>query len=76
MLLLQVDRYSKDYHTCINGVLLFVIRMEALSCLINRAGKEGGVFLSGCRIRGRIGDGAQITSLLFADFTLVFCEAS
>ena len=33
---------------------LFVIGMETLSCLINRAARGG--FLSGCRIRGRSGD--------------------
>ena len=54
--------------------LLFVIGMEALSCLINRA--MSGGFLSGCRVRGRGGNGVQVTHLLFADDTMVFCEAS
>ena len=48
--------------------------MEALSRLINRA--VGGGFLSGCRVNGRGGDGALVSHLLFADDTLVFCEAS
>ena len=53
---------------------LFVIGMEALSCLINRA--VSGGFLSGCRVRGRGGNGVQVTHLLFTDDTMVFCEAS
>ncbi|KAL6331818.1 hypothetical protein AAG906_020162 [Vitis piasezkii] len=53
---------------------LFVIGMEALSRLIHRA--VGGGFLSGCRVNGRGGDGALVSHLLFADDTLVFCEAS
>ncbi|RVW64196.1 hypothetical protein CK203_046361 [Vitis vinifera] len=53
---------------------LFVVRMEALSRLILRA--VGGGFLSGCRVNGRSGDGALVSHLLFADNTLVFCEAS
>ena len=53
---------------------LFVIGMEALSCLINRAIRGG--FLTGCRIRGRGANGIQVSHLLFADDTLVFCEAS
>ena len=48
--------------------------MEALSCLINRAIRGG--FLTGCRIRGRGANGIQVSHLLFADDTLVFCEAS
>ncbi|RVW71359.1 putative ribonuclease H protein [Vitis vinifera] len=53
---------------------LFVIVMEALSCLLKRA-KEGG-FLSGWQLSGRGGGGVEITHLLFADDTLVFCEPS
>ncbi|RVX19039.1 Transposon TX1 uncharacterized 149 kDa protein [Vitis vinifera] len=53
---------------------LFVIGMEALSRLINRA--VGGGFLSGCRVDGRGGNGALVSHLLFDDDTLVFCEAS
>ncbi|RVW90110.1 Transposon TX1 uncharacterized 149 kDa protein [Vitis vinifera] len=53
---------------------LFVIVMEALSCLLKRA-KEGG-FLSGWHLSGRGGGGVEITHLLFADDTLVFCEPS
>ena len=53
---------------------LFVIGMEALSCLIARAIKGG--FLSGCSIRGREGEGLVISHLLFADDTLLFCKAN
>ena len=53
---------------------LFVLGMEALSCLINRAVRR--VFLTGCRIRGRGGSGIQVSHLLFADDTLVFSEDS
>ena len=53
---------------------LFVLGMEALSSLINRAVRGG--FLSGCRIGGREGVGTQVTHLLFADDTLVFCDDS
>ena len=35
-----------------------------------------GGFLSGCRIKGRRGDGALVSHLLFADDTLVFCDTS
>ncbi|RVW50222.1 Threonine--tRNA ligase, mitochondrial 1 [Vitis vinifera] len=53
---------------------LFVIGMEAFSRLIHRAVRGG--FLSGCRIKGRRGDGALVSHLLFADDTLVFCDSS
>ena len=48
--------------------------MEALSCLINRAVRRG--FLTGCKIRGRGGNGIQVSHLLFVDDTLVFYEDS
>ena len=48
--------------------------MEALSSLINRAVRGG--FLTGCMIRGRDGSGIQVSHMLFADDTLVFCEDS
>ena len=53
---------------------LFVIGMEALSRLIFRAVRGGN--LSGCKIKGRSGDGVLVSHLLFADDTLDFCEAS
>ena len=52
---------------------LFVIGMEALSCLINRAVE--GNYLSGSRIAYRRGEELVISHFLYADDTLLFCEA-
>ena len=48
--------------------------MEVLSCLLKRA--VAGGFLSGCQVKGRFGEGIQISHLLFIDNTLEFCKAS
>ena len=52
---------------------LFVVVMEAFSCLLKRAVARG--FSSPCLIRGRRGEGVQVSHLLFVDDTLIFCEA-
>ena len=52
---------------------LFVMGMEVLSVLIRRA-MEGG-FISGCKIQRGRGRAVQVAHLLFADDTIVFCEA-
>ena len=51
---------------------LFVLGMEALSILTNKA-VDGG-FLSRYKLRDRGGNEVQVSHLLFADDTLVFCE--
>ena len=52
---------------------LFVIAMEALSYLLKRAIYGG--FLSACQVRGRESEGVEVSHLLFAYDTLIFCEA-
>ena len=52
---------------------LFVMGMEVLSVLIRRT-MEGG-FISGCKIQRGRGRAAHVVHLLFADDTIVFCEA-
>ncbi|RVW72669.1 Trafficking protein particle complex subunit 8 [Vitis vinifera] len=47
---------------------------QALCCLVKRA--VNGGFLTACKVRGRGGEGAQVSHLLFVDDTLVFCEDS
>ncbi|RVW46009.1 LINE-1 reverse transcriptase-like [Vitis vinifera] len=53
---------------------LFVLGMEVLSILIRRA-VDGG-FLSGCNIKGRGEEEMIVSHLLFADDTIIFCEAN
>ena len=52
---------------------VFVLGMEVLSALLRRA--VGGGFISGCRIQGRGGMEINVSHLLFADDTIIFCEA-
>ena len=53
---------------------LFVMAMEALSCLL-RSAVNGG-FLLAWKARSRGGEGVQVSHLLFVDDTLVFYGAS
>ena len=53
---------------------LFVIGMEALSRLLNRA--VDGNYLYGSKIADRDGVGSEISHLLYADDTLLFCGAN
>ena len=53
---------------------LFVIGMEALSQLLNRT--VDGNYLYGSKIADRDGVGSEISHLLYADDTLLFCGAN
>ena len=52
---------------------LFVVVMEAFSCLLKRV--VAGGYLTPSSVQGRRGEGVQISHLLFADDTLIFYEA-
>uniref|UniRef100_A0A2N9HZL5 Reverse transcriptase domain-containing protein n=1 Tax=Fagus sylvatica TaxID=28930 RepID=A0A2N9HZL5_FAGSY len=54
--------------------LLFVVVMEALSRLMDRA-VQGG-FFSGFSVGNQDGGAMMVTHLLFADYTLMFCDAN
>ena len=53
---------------------LFVIGMEALSCLLKRVVE--GNFISGCRFPGRDGGELVISHLWYANDTVLYCEAN
>ena len=52
---------------------LFVLGMEVLSVLLRRV-VDGG-FILGCSLRGRGGMKMNVSYLLFADDTIIFCKA-
>ncbi|RVW24487.1 putative ribonuclease H protein [Vitis vinifera] len=52
---------------------LFLFAMEALSQLLS--GARNGGFISGFRVGGRGREGLIVSHLLFADDTLIFCDA-
>ena len=51
---------------------LFVLIMEVFSSLIARAGEKG--FIMGFKVIGRGGERANVSHLLFANDTHLFCE--
>jgi hypothetical protein len=51
--------------------LLFVIVMEALSCMMVVVVNKG--FISGFSVEARTDDHVSVAHLLFADDTLIFC---
>ena len=55
------------------SLLLFLVMMKVFSRMVKRM--EGASLLSGFRADGRKGRGDCVSHLLFADDTILFCDA-
>ena len=53
--------------------LLFLVMMEVLSRMLKRV--EGAGLIRGFKAVGRQGEGECVSHLLFADDTILFCDA-
>ena len=53
--------------------MLFLIMMEVFSRMLRRV--EGADLIRGFKAEGRRGGGECVTHLLFADDTIIFCDA-
>ena len=53
--------------------MLFLIMMEVFSRMLRRV--EGAGLIRGFKVEGRRGGGECVTHLLFADNTILFCDA-
>ena len=77
-----INGSSKDFFGSSRGLrqgdplspLLFAIVMEALNCLLDGAVLAGHIL--GFTVRTRSNIPLMVTHLLFADDTLIFCDAS
>ena len=55
------------------SLMLFLVMMEVFSKMMKRAERDG--LLRGFRVDGRRGGGVCVSHLLFADDTILFCNA-
>ena len=53
--------------------MLFLIMMEVFSRMLRRV--EGARLIRGFKVEGRRGGGECVSHLLFADNTILFCDA-